>query len=340
MFAGLPGRPATWARPTPPAQVPSERKLEGQMDGQLQGPQDGQVVTGRYRGALGERAWRLYIPAGYNRARPPMLLVLLHGCTQNADDLARGSQMDRVADERGFLVLYPEQSVQANPRTCWNWFDAAHQSRDAGETGLLAALIAEVMSQYPVDTKRVHLAGISAGAAMAGLVAVAYPERFASLTSASGVAWRSATTVGAALAVMQRGAGEKLATAQDVVGAMGATRRALPVLVVHGTRDAVVSPANADETTQQWIGVHQLLRASAGLPALKSAADESETVNGYAVRTSRWREPSGTVLIEQVRIEGLGHAWSGGSTAGTFSDAQGPDASRMIAAFCALHRLP
>ena len=135
MFAGLPGRPATWARPTPPAQVPSERKLEGQMDGQLQGPQDGQVVTGRYRGALGERAWRLYIPAGYNRARPPMLLVLLHGCTQNADDLARGSQMDRVADERGFLVLYPEQSVQANPRTCWNWFDAAHQSRDAGETG-------------------------------------------------------------------------------------------------------------------------------------------------------------------------------------------------------------
>lgn len=112
------------------------------------------------------------------------LLVLLPGCTQNADDLARGSQMDRVADERGFLVLYPEQSVQANPRTCWNWFDAAHQSRDAGETGLLAALIAKVMSQYPVDTKRVRLAGISAGAACFAIALISlFFLYFATLTT-------------------------------------------------------------------------------------------------------------------------------------------------------------
>jgi poly(hydroxyalkanoate) depolymerase family esterase len=298
----------------------------------------GQVVTGRYTGAEGARDWRLFVPASYDRARPPMLLVLLHGCTQSAEDIARGSQMDRVADAQGFLVLYPEQPVSANPRTCWNWFDAAHQARGAGEPAIIAGLVADVMRAYPADAKRVHLVGISAGAAMAGLVAVAYPERFATLSSGSGIAWRAAQNVGAAISVMQRGAGASLPSADAVRSAMGPAARALPVLVIHGGADAVVSVRNADETAAQWVGVHNLI--GAGPSPLREQPERVTTEGGYTVRSTEWTSTSDVPLVTRIRIDELGHAWSGGSTAGTFADPKGPDVSRVIAAFCARHRLP
>lgn len=299
-----------------------------------------QVITGRFRGAEGERAWRLFIPTSYDRAKPPMLLVVLHGCTQTAEDIARGTQMDRVAESRGFLVLYPEQPASANIRTCWNWFDAAHQARGTGEPAIIAGLIADVMTQYPADRGRVHLVGISAGAGMAGLVAVAYPEMFASLVSASGVAWSAARNVGAALSVMQRGAGDSLPKAEAVINAMGARRYALPVMVIHGDSDKVVSPRNADETVEQWLGVHRTLRQAGGLPALGAAAATTSQENGYTVRKREWRNLAGNVLIADIRIEELGHAWSGGSPTGTFTDAKGPDASVLLATFCEQHRRP
>ena len=300
----------------------------------------GQVVTGRYNGPAGARAWRLYVPSSYQRSTPPMLLMLLHGCTQNADDLARGSQMDRVAEERGFLVMYPEQPANANPRTCWNWFDAAHQHRDAGEPALMVGMLSDVLSQFPADPARVHIAGVSAGAAMAGLVAVAYPERFATLGSMSGVPWRAATTVGAALTVMQRGAGDALPSGDVMVQAMGEHRRALPVLVVHGVADAVVTSRNADDTATQWVGVHAFLRTARGASPLRAEPEQVTIENGYSTRRIEWRDSSGGVWVTRVLVDGLGHAWSGGSPAGTFTDAKGPDASRLIATFCERHRLP
>lgn len=299
-----------------------------------------QVVVGRYRGAEGERAWRLFVPASYDRAKPPMLMVVLHGCTQTADDIARGTQMDRVGESKGFLVLYPEQPASANPRTCWNWFDAAHQHRGAGEPAIIAGLIADVMAQYPVDPARVHLVGISAGAGMAGLVAVAYPERFASLVSASGVAWSAARSVGVALSVMQRGAGDALPAADAVIAAMGEHPYAMPVMVIHGDSDKVVSPRNADETVEQWLGVHRVLRQQGKLPALGAPVATTSQDNGYTVRTREWRNLAGDAIVSDVRIEELGHAWSGGSTTGTFTDAKGPDASVLLANFCERHRRP
>ncbi|MBL0173004.1 MAG: PHB depolymerase family esterase [Gemmatimonadaceae bacterium] len=300
----------------------------------------GQVITGRFHGPAGGRAWRLYVPSSYVRSKPPMLMVLLHGCTQTAADIARGSQMDQVAEELGFLVLYPEQPVEANPRTCWNWFDAAHQARDAGEPAILAGLVADVLTQFPADPTRVHIVGISAGAAMAGLVAVAYPERFATLTSLSGVPWQAARNVGAALSVMQRGAGDAVPSADAVLLGMGAHSRALPVLVIHGGADAVVAFRNADETATQWVGVHDRLRANAGAPPLQATPEQVTQDNAYTVRRVDWRDASGAAVVTRVRIDELGHAWAGGSTAGTFTDAKGPDVSRMVATFCQQHRLP
>ena len=300
----------------------------------------GQVVRGRYHGSDGTRAWRLYVPSSYNRNTPPMLMVLLHGCTQNADDFARGSQMDEVAEARGFLVLYPEQPVEANPRACWNWFDAGHQRRDAGEPSIIAGLIADVMTRFPADPARVHIAGVSAGAAMAGLVAVAYPERFATLVSVSGVPWRAATNVAQALTVMQRGAGDALPTADMVLQAMGERRRALPVLIVHGGADAVVSVRNADETSTQWVAVHDRVRADVGAPPLISTGEQVAVVNTYTTRRTDWRDAAGVQYVSRIRVDELGHAWSGGSLTGTFTDAKGPNPSRLIADFCERHQRP
>jgi poly(hydroxyalkanoate) depolymerase family esterase len=238
------------------------------------------------------------------------------------------------------MVLYPEQSTAANPRTCWNWFDTAHQQREVGEPALIVALLDDVLAQYPADPARTHLAGVSAGAAMAGLVAVAYPERFATLSSASGIAWGAAQDVGRALAVMAGGAGDGVPGADQVLAAMGERARAIPTLVIHGGADAVVSSRNGEETAAQWVGVFNRLRTRSGGAALHVAPVETSTVNDYTVHHAAWVDDDGHPLVESLRVQELGHAWSGGSTTGSFADVRGPDASRLIAAFCQCHPLP
>lgn len=297
--------------------------------------ESGEVVRGEFTGSAGTRPWRLFVPARATNAAPPMLIVMLHGCTQNANDFAAGSRMDAVAEEQGFLVLYPEQVAAANPRVCWNWFDAAHQMHGSGEPSLISGMADEIVRKYGVDASRVHLVGVSAGAAMATLTAVAYPQQFATLTSASGIGWRAATDVARALTVMQKGGGDLLPTSHMMIAAMGAGARALPTLVIHGGRDAVVSARNADEVAAQWVGVHDALRARQGEAALAAdAAASTRTENGYTVNERTWRDQQGKARVTLVRVEELGHAWSGGSTAGTFTDTKGPDASRLIATFC------
>lgn len=303
-------------------------------------PPAGRVVTGRYEGPAGARAWRLYVPSAHGDGTARPLLVLLHGCTQDAADLARGTRMDAVAEEQGFLVLYPEQAVADHPRRCWNWYEPAHQGAAAGEPALLAAMAASVAAQYGADRGRVHVAGISAGGAMALLVAAAHPAQFASAASASGVAWRAATSVGAALGVMQRGGGATVPDGAALAAAMGPAARAVPLLVIHGDRDAIVAPANADEAVRQWVSLHDHLAGRAGHAPLVEGPVERHTAGGYAVRETAWRDARGVTQVRAVRVAELGHAWAGGSPDGTFTDASGPDASRLIAAFCAAHRLP
>ena len=173
---------------------------------------------------------------------------------------------------------------------------------------------------------------------MANLIAAAYPEQFASLTSASGISWRAATDVARALTVMQKGSGDGLQSADAVVQSMGAQARALPTLVVHGGRDAVVNPRNGEETVQQWVGVHDLMRARRKVAALAAdGAPRTRIDNSFTVNERDWRDERGAAQVSLVHIDELGHAWSGGSSAGTFTDAKGPDVTRLIAAFCASH---
>jgi poly(hydroxyalkanoate) depolymerase family esterase len=298
----------------------------------------GEVIRGRAECDAGARDWRLFVPTGYDPQSPPMLLVLLHGCTQNADDIARGSRMDDVADAHGFLVLYPEQPLGANPKLCWNWFDAAHQTRGAGEPAIIASMIDEVLANTPADPARVHIAGVSAGAAMATLVAVAYPERFASLTSVSGIPWGAAQQVMRALTVMANGAGADVPSPDAVLQRMGRHPYAMPLLAVHGAGDAVVSPHNLDELVSQWTGVHDAIAARRGTAALTMQSEVITTEGEYTVHRTEWHDAEHVPQVVRLLVDELGHAWAGGSPDGSFTDAKGPSTAQCIAEFCVPHR--
>lgn len=284
-------------------------------------PLAGRVLTGVHTGPHGERAYRLYVPSAHapDRARP--LVVMLHGCTQDAADIARGTRLDAPAERDTLLVLYPEQPERANGKRCWNWYDRAHQSADAGEAALLAGMIREVARTHGADPARIYVAGISAGGAMAVILAATDPDLFAAAASHSGVAYGAAGDVMAALTAMAQGtaAAPALAVARE---------RVVPLLVLHGDADPVVNARNGDALAAQW-------RAAAGLAGEPVTSDVTE--GGRRARRLVSADAAGRTVVEQWRVEGLGHAWSGGSPEGTFTDAAGPDATAVMLRFFAAH---
>jgi len=301
----------------------------------------GRWVRGEYTNAAGTRGYQLYLPAGYDPARKHMLVVLLHSCTQDAADIARGTRIAEHADRGGFIALLPEQPESANPKKCGNWYDPAHQARDAGEPSIIAGMTAKVVAAYPVDPARVHLAGISAGAGMAALVAVAYPETYASVALHSGIAWRAATSVMAALAVMAHAPGDDVADTlgSEASAAMGAGRRPIAALVIQGGSDKVVSPANAAALARQWTRMNASADATGRPPVAPSndphAAPRSGEANGY--HWTRTTFGAGPAVVEELIVAELGHAWSGGSSAGTFTDERGIDAMDEMVRFFVRH---
>ena len=301
-------------------------------EAQAQGPSAtaGRVLEGEHRGPAGARRYELYVPAGAAHGRP--LVVMLHGCTQTAADFARGTRMNALADPAGALVLYPEQPASANPQRCWNWYDPAHQGRDAGEPAILAAMTREIVNAHGVDPRRVYVAGVSAGGAMALTLAANFPELYAAAGVHSGVPFGAARDVAGALLAMRQGVGGDAAA---VVRAMGDRRRTVPLLVLHGDADAVVSPVNARAITAQW-GAATI---PDGLASYEFEAVVARDTAGRNVRVSRFGAAR-PAPVEEWLIAGLGHAWSGGSAEGTFTDPRGPDASTELLRFLLAHPMP
>ena len=293
----------------------------------------GRWMEHTYTNAAGSRRYKLYVPGAYDPSRRRMLVVLLHGCTQDPDDIARGTRIAGHAERDGFLALLPEQPESANPKKCWNWYDRAHQGRDAGEPSLIVGMTDEVVRAYAVDPARVHLAGISAGAGMASLVAVAYPERYASLALHSGLAWRAATDVMGALGAMAKGVSDADAQGASALEAMGARARAIPTLVVHGGKDAVVNPVNGSQSARQWAVT---AARALGVPSLATRQTTGEE-GGYGWTRTCHSDASGGCLVEELVVHELGHAWSGGSREGTFTDERGPEATREMVRFFREH---
>src|SRR5471032_2010373 len=277
-------------------------------------PEGARFIGGSYRNHAGSRNYKLYIPSSYHGQAMP-LLVMLHGCTQNPDDFAAGTQMNAVAEERQCFVVYPEQNQSANNSKCWNWFNAIDQQRGQGEPSLIAGIAQQVIDDYPVNEGQVYVAGLSAGCAMAMIVGTLYPDVFAAVGVHSGLPYASAQDLPSALNAMKRGAGEVTHAPRSKGG--------LPIIVFHGDRDTTVHPQNGEDVMEQGLHGH------AAAPSVQSGA----VPNGHRYTQTTHRRADGAPLAEHWLVHGSGHAWSGGSARGSYTDDKGPDASREMMRF-------
>ena len=282
----------------------------------LRAPAAAPAIARRARTSAPLRA-RLARPPQGEGARP--LLVMLHGCKQDPEDFARGTRMDRAAHERGWYVLYPAQSARANGSRCWNWFDPAARTAGAGQDGALLELVDRTIAAHPIDPARVYVAGLSAGAAMAVLLGANHPERFAAVGAHSGLPYGAAANVPDAFAAMRDGG-----SAPALPGG-----RYVPLVSIHGDADATVSPRNADQLVAQWLEAGEA----------RAWTRETGVAQHGRARVERWRDAGGRVVLEDWRCVGLGHAWSGGDAAGSYTDASAPDATTILLDFFERHAL-
>ena len=278
--------------------------------------------------ANGRRRYKLFIPSSYDGSKPLPLVVMLHGCTQDPDNVARGTRFNEVAEKSNVIIAYPEQPAAANGLKCWNWFDPAHQKRDQGEPALIAAMTRDVMSSMKVDSHRVYLAGLSAGAAMALTVAYAYPEVYAAAALHSGIAYGIVSSTREAIRRMGAGASDPSDLAGVVVKGLG-SNHAIPAIVFQGKSDKTVNAANADNVVAQLLSGFEP-RAIAG-----PGSSTSTTSRGYHFTRRTYGKP---VVVEEWIVDELGHAWSGGSKDGTYTDENGPDATSEMMRFLLEHR--
>ena len=289
--------------------------------------EDSRFLTREIETETGPRTYKLYVPSRYDKSRPAPLLVVLHGCTQNPDDIAKGTRFNALAEEKGFLVAYPEQPQKYNGLKCWNWFDSAQQVRGRGEPALIASIAQRVMNDYSVDARRVYIAGLSAGGAMALNVAYAYPELFAAAGIHSGIAYGAATSIANALAAMHTGAPDPAGLSSIVVKAMGSARH-FPAIVFQGKADKSVNFINGEQVVSQLNGLYQP-------KSLVRLSEKNGETAGYHFITRVYG--NGRPLVEEWVVAELGHAWSGGSKEGTYTDPNGPDASREMIRFFLEH---
>jgi poly(hydroxyalkanoate) depolymerase family esterase len=308
-------------------------------------------IAGSAHVAAGARNFKLWSPAALEQGRAFPLVVMLHGCTHDAMEMARISGMNELADARRFLVLYPEQSRRANLLRCWKWFHPRHQARDAGEPSILAAVVRQVCSAHPVDPERIYLAGVSAGGAMVSILAATYPELFAAAAICAGAEFKAAASMSEAFTVMKRGGPDPEQQGQLAFDAMRAglackQRRRMPVIVFQGTADPYVHMVNAGQVIAQWTATNARLAASLGERSLAVTEEVTagQVPGGHAYQRHIFVEKDGRLLLEEWVVKGLGHAWSGSPQRSRYGDPRGPNASAEIWRFfseaCSLHPKP
>ena len=297
-----------------------------------------------YHDATGNHPYFVYTPSTYHRGTAVPLLVLLHGCTQKAADFAVGTGMNQLAEQYGFIVIYPQQKRTSNQTLCWNWYKSSHQFRDRGEPALIAHMvqaISENTSQWTIDSSRVYVVGASAGAAMAVILGATYPDIFAAIGVHSGVEYQAVTNIIGGLKLVLGGGPDPVKQGQKAFEAMGSYKRMVPTIVFQGTRDRIVPLINGDQVVQQWMQTNHL--ASQGLYVADfnnpTTTTSGQVPEGLAYTVSTWEDRTGKEVQQYWKIDGLAHAWSGGNPAVSYTDPRGPNASEVMYQFFMKHTM-
>ena len=290
-------------------------------------PEGGQFLERSYTNHAGGRPYKLYVPSSYRGQTVP-LVVMLHGCTQSPNDFAAGTRMNLIAEEHACLVVYPAQSSEANAAKCWNWFRPSDQQRDQGEPSLIAGITRQVMHDYPVDPQRVYIGGLSAGAAAAAIMGATYPDVYAAIGVHSGLACGAANDIPSAFNAMRQGDSSDSSRSGDMSAVLG-DGSAAPTIVFHGDQDTIVHPRNGDH----FIAQNRIAK-------LQKKVHRGQVPGGHSYTRTIHTDASGRAIFEHWDIHGAGHAWSGGSPVGSYTDPQGPDAAREMLRFFLEHPAP
>jgi poly(hydroxyalkanoate) depolymerase family esterase len=315
---------------TMPGVLPSPK--EGETDPAVV-PRGGRFIERSYTNQTGTRSYKLYIPSGYVGQEVP-LVVMLHGCTQSPNDIAAGTQMNRLAEENIFLVAYPAQAQGANMNKCWNWFKASDQQRGRGEPSLVSGITRQVIDEHNVADGRVYVVGMSAGGAMAAIMAEAYPDLYAAVGIHSGLAPGAAHDMASAFAAMHQGGPATPRRDVPIATSTGESARTVPAIVFHGDRDKTVHPRNADRLLEHYCPAKLTgSRDDASGSTPRGTVRRGQIPGGHAYTRATYHDAGGCAIAERWTVHGLGHAWSGGSSSGSYTDPKGPDASAEMVRF-------
>ncbi len=282
----------------------------------------------------------IHVPRGLDPGAPAPLVCLLHGCSQGPESFAAATMMNELADRHGFVVVYPGQNRGSNLQGCWNWFLTAHQRRGAGEPEAIVGVIGDVIEtnrECTIDAQRIYAAGLSSGGAMAAILGACYPDLFAAVAVHSGLPYGSATDVTSAFRVMAQGEAETAVHGRAAHAAGGQHARPIPSIVIHGSADRTVAPANALAVLRQSMTANHLASPhrcenDVGRPTT-SGREPGRGHGQYSHTRSRWNDKKGALMHELMVIDGLGHAWSGGTAGGSYADPRGPSAAEAIWTF-------
>ncbi|WP_338765645.1 PHB depolymerase family esterase [Massilia sp. METH4] len=287
----------------------------------------GQWLAGHHASGAQQMPYWLYLPQGEVPPQGLPLVLMLHGCQQTATQFAQGTRMNTVAQKKGFAVLYPQQSVTVHAQRCWRWFDRATQA-GGGDVQPVAAILARVLSQYPIDRRRVYVCGISAGAGMANIMALNFPDVFAAVGLHSGPVFGAGHGTVGALGVMRHGGGLRTEPAIREVLARRADFPLMPAILFQGDADTVVHAVNQQQLVRQSLLLNGV-PPDAPVKVTRRGTRSGHEIRDYLVGNK--------VVLRVVRIDTLDHAWSGGDPKIAFH-AKGPDASRMMLEFFGKHR--
>jgi poly(hydroxyalkanoate) depolymerase family esterase len=297
----------------------------------------GKSFSGTFTGAGASLEYTGYVPSTYKAGSAVPLVVALHGCTESADQFRQLTRWDQLAEAKGFIVVFPQQSANNNQQKCWNFFQTASMQRDAGEPALIAGITRWVQAHYTVDARRTYVNGLSAGGAMSSVMAATYPDLYAAAGIGSGCEYAATATCAGYKS------SDPVQAGKQAYSAMGSHARVMPVILFEGDKDTTVPPVNAQQLVQQWQITDDLAddaTANGSIPVQATSVVPGQVPNGHAYTVTTYSDGAHAELIQSWLVAGMGHAWSGGCSCAQYADPAGPDETALMYAFFVNHPMP